>query len=234
MFEYYLGVAQKTIKPTPGQKTVAIGPSRRVRLFKRWNVKYSKTGRNVAFMSKQKVMDILFPSFVECMTARALLNIPDSLVGNTDQTPLQLCSDLNGRYFFEGIGNAGKRKLQGSRTSMTVLPVDYGGRMTGVLFIFPSSASSKKKGSEGYIFGDQISTQRIKDLKKQGVEQMDCHVVVVEKKERTVVAFVASNNGWHQGHNMPATCKFLAESKFLVCRVLYLPKKSVALLTADS
>ena len=52
-------------------------------------------------------------------------------------------------------------------------------------------------------------------------------------KEQTVVAFIASNNGWHRGHNMPATCKFLAESKILVYHDLGLQKKSIALQRAD-
>ena len=185
-------------------------------------------------MPKTKVLKILFPSFIESLVARDMLDIPDSLVGNTDQTPLQLCSSLDNRYYFEGVGNAGKKKLQGTRLSLTLLPVDWGGRMAGVLFIMPSKASSKKKEEEGFIFGDILSRHRINELKRLGVQQMGCHVVVTQNQERTVVSFLPSSNGWHQGHNMPETCKFFAKTKYLACKVLGLSQDTVALLTADS
>ena len=69
-------------------------------------------------------MEILFPSFVEQLVACDMLKIPESLIGNTDQTPLCLCSSLENLHYFEGIGNAGKRKLQADRLSVTLLPVE--------------------------------------------------------------------------------------------------------------
>ena len=134
------------------------------------------------------------PSFVEQLVACDMLDIPNSLIGNTDQTPLNLCSNSEELHYFEGIGNAGKRKLQCARQSITVLPVDWGGRMAGCLVILPSAASTKKKEEDGFIFGDRISNQRLKQLQKFGIKTMKTHVVKVEGEERTVFSVQPSSN----------------------------------------
>ena len=140
-------------------------------------------------------MEILFPSFVEQLAACDMLKIPESLVGNTDQTPLNLCSNLEDLHYFEGIGNAGKRKLQSDRLSVTLLPVDWGGRLAGCMVILPSSASLKQKDEPGYIFGNKISTVRKKQLVKFGIQSVNIHTVKVKGEERTVFCVVPSNNG---------------------------------------
>ena len=63
------------------------------------------------------------------------------------------------------------------------------------MVILPSAASKKQKGEEGYIFGDKLSTMRIKQLGKFGIETVKMHKVKVEGEERTVFLVFPSNNG---------------------------------------
>ena len=149
----------------------------------------------MSFLPREKVMEMLFPSFVEQLVACDMLNIPDSLVGNTDETPLNLCSSLEILHFFEGIGNAGKKKLQCSKHSVILLPVDWGGRLAGCLVILPSAASTKKKEDPEFVFGDKISNMRLKELKKFGIKKIKPHVVRVDGEERTVFSVGPSSNG---------------------------------------
>ena len=234
MLEYHNDLLLGRLKPCKDQNLVSIGPSRKSRLYSSQNVKSDKDGRNVAFMESEKVLEVLFPSFVEQLVACDMLKIPSSLVGNTDQTPLALCANLEKLHFFEGIGNAGKKKLQASRMTVTLLPVDQGGRMAGCQVILPSGASTKKKDEEGYIYGDKLSAVRVNELEKFGIRTMKTHIVEVDGEERTVFSVLPSSNGWHQGHNMSETCEFVVKTKFLACKAIGIPKETVALLTCDN
>ena len=61
--------------------------------------------------------------------------------------------------------------------------------------ILPSSASVKKKGDEGYNFGDKISAMRKNQLEKFRIKTVNIHTVKVDGEERTVFCVVPSSNG---------------------------------------
>ena len=100
-------------------------------------------------MPKQKRTYIYFPSFIECMTVRALLNSLDIMVDN-DQTPSSyIPMSIEGIFLksLEMLERENFREQDFDGSLLTTLAEKH-----FFSFTSPSSASSKKKGSKSSLY----------------------------------------------------------------------------------
>ena len=129
------------------------------------------------------------------------MKILKGLVGNTDHTAKVLRYDENEGCFMTGLGNGGRKKIQGDKKTITHVPFDMYGCLLGSFNVLESKAHVDRDTSKakGRVFS-KIAKNK---MSKLGLTT-GLRVLKIGNSVLSVSSICCSSNGWMQAHNLKA------------------------------